>query len=178
MRFLKVFLFSYLFLNTLVVMGIDFHVWVDEYGVKHVSMIPPEGYDSDGNIKDDFNPNSIVYQYKYIHNEHEKHADQIAIKNEELISKLDFDINYRDGSDWIKLKYSDKLEAMEKAVKDKRIIGGSHVPGNYVIALDRFYNDSHRYRNITVSKAMDSLLANKEGRQGPILEAYIENLTN
>ena len=42
----------------------EFYVWVDESGVKHISMIPREGFNPDGTVKDEYNPNAFAYQYK------------------------------------------------------------------------------------------------------------------
>lgn len=41
---------------------IKFHV-INDGQAKHISMIPSKGYDSHGDIKPGYNPNSIVYQH-------------------------------------------------------------------------------------------------------------------
>jgi len=42
---------------------IRFNVVENNAGKRHVSIIPKSGYDENGEIKDNYNPNSIVFQH-------------------------------------------------------------------------------------------------------------------
>jgi len=41
----------------------EFYVWYDDEGHKHISNVPAQGFTRSGDVRDAYDPNSIVYQH-------------------------------------------------------------------------------------------------------------------
>lgn len=62
---------------------IRFDVFKDSSGKRHISIIPKQGYDQRGNIKEAYNPNSIVHQHAELVRKLKKENLEILLQPQE-----------------------------------------------------------------------------------------------
>ena len=60
----------------------DFYTRVDRDGTRHISNVPPNGFDNNGDIRRAYDPNSIVYQHRNM-------LDALAAQGEEIARKAE-----------------------------------------------------------------------------------------
>jgi len=157
-----------LYLFTYSAYSIELYVWHDENGVKHISMIPREGFNSDGTVKDQYNPNSFVYQHKLlledIQRKSEQHEKESLPEWKEPATPTNTK-HIPNGHEWLTWKYSRKVNAIRNMLNHLKSIGDTvlHSPEHWVQEIDYVYKNSPSFTlNASVTE-IAALMATEAG---------------